>query len=71
MKIKDITEIWNQALQDLDACPEINNSPNDRIDWKDLRYQGYDAVSINGVVYQYNKHGPFVVVAPDSKSDDQ
>lgn len=71
MNIKDITADWKEALKLLDDAPEINISPNDSIDWRGIRYQGYDAVSIEGNVYQFCKHGLLDVIVPDSKSDDQ
>ena len=55
MKIKDISSEWGQARRDCQHEP--GDSPNDHIDWKCIRSEGYEAVSIDGKVYEYSKHG--------------
>lgn len=56
LKIKDITEEWEAAI--LRACPHtFMDGDGVYIGWKDIRDHGYDAVSISGEVWSFNKHG--------------
>lgn len=57
INVIDITELWESAVLYAEEDPMWSNSPNDQIDWKSYRSQGYSKVRIAGVDYEYTKHG--------------
>lgn len=66
MKVKDITQEWADANER--SSDEFGDSPNDAIDWKSIRSEGFDAVSVGGVVHAYCKHGLLDPVSDDSNT---
>lgn len=55
MNIHDITESWKSAAALASFDP--GDHPNDYINWKVLRSAGATHVRIDGVVYNFSKHG--------------